>query len=399
MLRTLALGLSILVGVTFQTSAAAEKKVALPSTPIAPLSASSAINLTLPKILYAVPGIETNLYFDNIILTTNTANFAFDITCSKGRQFAEKWSFTPKAEDVGDYPISLSVYNEANAVVASGSFMLRITSLEAKADLHMLMVGDSLTSQSVYVQQVVENCMNDDAMNVTMIGSHEPKGKESPVRHEGYGGWTAGTFVTRFMDTPYLNGRRQCSPFMYKNDAGKPALDFPRYCSEFNHGKAPDVVTLFLGCNDIFGADESRKEKAIETSLKNFDILIKMIKDYSPDTVIGLLLLAPPAATQDAFGYNYACGQTRWQYRRNQHRMVQVMIERYGNRNADKIHVVPIFAIVDADHGFRFRSPKANSRCDLKIRRLSNGVHPSSSGYSQIGDAVYCWLKSLAAKK
>ena len=35
--------------------------------------------LQLPKIIYAVPGIECNLYFENIFLTINPSNFAFEV--------------------------------------------------------------------------------------------------------------------------------------------------------------------------------------------------------------------------------------------------------------------------------------------------------------------------------
>jgi hypothetical protein len=30
--------------------------------------------------------------------------------------------------------------------------------------------------------------------------------------------------------------------------------------------------------------------------------------------------------------------------------------------------------------------------------RLNNGVHPASTGYHQIGDTVYAWLKSLESR-
>lgn len=33
-----------------------------------------------------------------------------------------------------------------------------------------------------------------------------------------------------------------------------------------------------------------------------------------------------------------------------------------------------------------------NAHSNRTITRLSNGVHPASSGYDQIGDSVYSWL-------
>jgi len=83
-------------------------------------SAQQDVRLMLPKTVYAVPGIECNLYFDNAVLVLNPANFAFDAECARGRQLAECWRFVPKAEEVGDYGLTLTVRNADNAVVAEG---------------------------------------------------------------------------------------------------------------------------------------------------------------------------------------------------------------------------------------------------------------------------------------
>lgn len=40
------------------------------------------IRLLLPPRIYAVPGIEMNVYFDNICLVVNRANYVFDVSAS-----------------------------------------------------------------------------------------------------------------------------------------------------------------------------------------------------------------------------------------------------------------------------------------------------------------------------
>ena len=50
------------------------------------------VRLTLPPIIYATPGIETNIYFDNVVLVVNAANYIFDITCAKGFQYDDRWT-------------------------------------------------------------------------------------------------------------------------------------------------------------------------------------------------------------------------------------------------------------------------------------------------------------------
>jgi hypothetical protein len=110
---------------------------------------------------------------------------------------------------------------------------------------------------------------------------------------------------------------------------------------------------------------------------------------------IGILITVPPAASQDAFGANYRTGQTRWQYKRNQHRVVERLKEKYRGKEKEHIWLVPTHLNLDCRHNFPTRESKWNAHIPAKGIRLNNGVHPSSAGYYQIGDSIYCWLKAV----
>src|SRR5258707_14387010 len=98
------------------------------------------------------------------------------------------------------------------------------------------------------------------------------------------------------------------------------------------------------------------------------------------------MLPVPPAATQDAFGANYAAGQTRWQYKRNQHRLVERMLERYASQKVPGVEVVPTNLNLDCGRNYPAESGLSSLHATEKISRQNNGVHPSASGYYQIGD-------------
>lgn len=365
----------------------------------APLKAAvGTLELILPPVLYAVPGLETNLYFENTVLAINPANFAFDVTCPKGEHQEKRWTFVPKPDEVGSYPLTLTVCGDDNRVLAEASTLVKVVAPAAPAALSVLMIGDSLTHASFYPARVMEACATDANLKVRLVGTHVPRPDTPALRHEGYGGWTAERFVSLFSPDAWKDGRRACSPFVFAAAEGKPALDFGRYCREQNEGNPPDVVTIFLGCNDIFGANEAGQADSIAASLANFDILIKSIRAVGPKTAIGILLLTPPASSQDAFGANYGCGQTRWQYRRNQHRMVARTQETYGQREADGIWLLPTSVIVDPYYGYPASTVKANAHSTVDVVRLNNSVHPNEVGYGQVGDSVYAWLKDLAAR-
>ena len=150
-----------------------------------------------------------------------------------------------------------------------------------------------------------------------------------------------------------------------------------------------------MGCNDIFDANDDTIEYKIDSMLSHYDKLVAMAHRYNPHTVVGLLMPIPPAYSQDAFGYTYQCGQTRCQYKRNQSRLVLRLLEQYENRHDENIFIIPTHLNLDVRHSFPLKQVLANSRTNETISRQANGVHPDKSGYFQIGDTVYAWLKSI----
>ena len=374
---------------------AAEPAQAVPSTEL-----NDPLRMALPPEIFAVAGVETNIYFDNVVLTLNTANYAFDVTCPKGKHQAERWTWTPAEADVGDVPLQLEVCDDQNRVVSRGNTTIKVsaTKSDKNKSLSLLLVGDSLTHASVYSQHLLDLAGKPGRRALSLIGSHGVEPTLGLNRHEGYGGWTAQRFATHFAETARQGDyAKRGSPFLYKQADGTVKLDFPYYCQDVNEGRFPDVMTIFLGPNDIFSYQDETIAAGIQEMLTHYDKLIEMVKTASPATRIGVMLPVPPAASQDAFGSNYASGQTRWKYKRNLHFLVSAMIKRYGSRQSESVHLIPTHVNLDAFHNYPTETVSPNARAELKIVRQSNGVHPSAPGYRQIGDTVYAWLASLSS--
>ena len=382
-------------------AAAAEQKL-WPEKPKANGDFPGPIRLSLPEVIYATQGIETNVYFDNVGLVMNPANFVFDVTCAKGSQQAERWTYTPGKDDpLGDVAIKLEVRDAVNEVIARASSTIRIvpsaSTIEKPVEKSLLIMGDSLTAASVYSQHLVDLAGAHENFSLKLIGSRVPNEAVPANRHEGYGGWTAIRFATKYTGIARGGPYRECgSPFLYQDEgAAKPALDFARYCREFNDGKGgPDFVTILLGCNDTFSSTDDTIEARIDVMFEHYETLVKMIHKLRPETQIGALLLVPGAASQDAFGTNYKNGQTRWQYKRNQQRVVERMLKQFGGREDENLFIVPANVNLDCVNNYPAAIRSANSRTTAEIRRMSNGVHPSAEGYRQIGDSIWCWMMS-----
>jgi lysophospholipase L1-like esterase len=351
-----------------------------------PANSPGPVELYLPKIIFAVPQIETNIYFDNSCLVINSANFAFDVNCSKGMQRVQRWTFKPASADVGSYPVTVYVRDEKNTVIARASSVIKVVPKDAGAGkkISLLLIGDSLTHQSVYSQHLLDLCKGDTGPQISLIGSHVLDGNHPDNRHEGYGGWTAKNFVARYTGIARTGDyRKRGSPFLYKDGDEKPHLDFARYCKEFNNGRAPNYVTILLGANDVALANDGNIESSIDEMLSYYDTIIKMIHDFSPDTKVASLLTLAPAASQDAFGANYGCRVNRWQFKRNQHHLVMRLLEHYSNRENENIFVLGTDVAIDPVHGYP----------------PDNALHPSVQGYKQVGDVIYSWLKASLNSK
>jgi lysophospholipase L1-like esterase len=357
----------------------------------------ASVKLLLPPAVYAVPGSELNIYFDNVIVALNIKDYVFDVECASGRQDQERWRFTPEAKDVGSIPLTLKVFDKNSQMVAEAKTTVIVSPSDAGKgrNISLMILGDSLTNASVYPGELYKLFNAGENPKVKFIGSHTGSGnppKDGLPCHEGRGGWTWSSYCSKWgevsTEAPYI----QKSPFLALKD-GKPVLDFSAYCDKYNEGKAPDYITILLGINDTFAANDSTIDQSIDKIFENADRLIAEFRRVGPDTKIGLGLVPPPAATQDAFGANYSCGQTRWQYRKNQHRLVERMLAKFSNKENEKLFLIPVYVNLDCANNYPQAEQPVSARNPKKTSRGSNGVHPAAEGYYQIADSFYFWLK------
>ena len=111
----------------------------------------------IPEKIYAVPGVEMNVYFNNIVTVINPANYVFDVDCPKGRNDLKRWRFTPDDSDVGTYKWSIKVIG-MQGVIAEAETELIVLPRNAGCgkSISMLMVGASQTVAGHYPDRIAE---------------------------------------------------------------------------------------------------------------------------------------------------------------------------------------------------------------------------------------------------
>ncbi len=341
------------------------------------------LRLTLPAEFYAVAGVETSVYYDNVVLTKTPEAYRFEVTCDIGTAEPRRWIATPKAADVGDHPLSVTVRDAGNRELGRATTMLRVIPAgagEGRA-IRLLIVGDSLTHATTYSNEVARLLSLPGNPSWKMLGTHRPSKAADGVAHEGYGGWTWQRFASHYEPNPDGTYRKRSSPFVYLDADGQPALDLKRYFNEECGGEAPDFVTFLLGVNDCFSADPddpAAVDARIDAMLVHTDALLSAFREAAPKAQLGICLTTPPNSCEEGFQANYQGKYHRWGWKQIQHQLVQREIRHFANRESERLFVVPTQLNLDPTDGYP----------------ANNGVHPNEFGYKQIGASLYAWLKA-----
>lgn len=341
------------------------------------------LQLTLPPTIYAVPGIEHSLYFDNIVLTQTPEAYRFQVVCELGTTAQRRWTCTPTADDVGTVPLTVRVTSDSGELLGEATSTLRIVPAKAGRDkkIRLLIVGDSLTNATAYPNRIADLLQQPNNPKWTMLGTHRPASAASGVAHEGYGGWTWARFATHYEPNPDPAQRKFSSPFVFVDDNQAPQLNVAKYLQEHCDGQAPDYVIFLLGINDCFGAppdDPAGMDARISTMLQHADTFLADFRKAAPNAHFGICLTPAANARQAAFAANYGDRYSRWGWKRIQHRVVQRQLQHFADSPEQNRSLIPTQLNIDPVDGY----PE------------NNGVHPNQAGYNQIGDCIYAWLKS-----
>ena len=156
--------------------------------------------LFLAKNYDLVVGDEFQLFYRGVIRSMNPYKYYIYVNCPKGKPYPRYFSYKPIETEVGDYPLTISLYDDFGNLIESASTNLHIVKAVApNKKLNILCFGDSLTFNGVWPYEGYRRfCKNEGepkglgfADTLNFVGTM----KKEEVGYEGYGGWQWRHFV------------------------------------------------------------------------------------------------------------------------------------------------------------------------------------------------------------
>lgn len=414
--------------------------------------------LYLAKNYDLVVGDKFELFYRGVIRSMNPYKYYIKVSSPKGKPYPRYYTYTPLEGEVGDYPLTITLYDDYLNEIESASTTLHVVKPKKPSrKINILCVGDSLTFNGVWPYEGYRRFTKNDGEPsglgfgdvLNLIGTC----KKEEVGYEGYGGWQWRHFVNNEavsttssvwveVDSHTLNendqhsiwqsdklkwvlesiednrlkfkrgeGNYSCLPIigeefidLEKNrtikvkkhyfEKGNPFYDedikgpnFKKYCLD-NNFEGIDYVYILLTWNGQYtpyNRDFSHFEPFI------VEILKKLRQDY-PGVKVRLIGIQSPsidggiAANYGASGfYSDVFGEVTTAYNYDEY------LEELCNKEEfkDYCKYIDMKAQFDVEYNMPSEMTKVNARSTVLEKLGTNGVHPTMSGYLQIGDVFY----------
>ena len=177
-----------------------------------PALSQMGMRMLVPPRIYAAPGVEMSLYFDNVVLHPNAASLLFDVNCSLGRHQQERWFGAPTAEQVGEYPLTLRIVSPQMEVIDEATTTVEVVDPAAGAgrNVSVLCVGDSLTNASQITARLLEHLGLPDRESLLRHFGVDLRTVEGPSMTKAAGQWVLLYSGNRWDSADYAVGHAIC---------------------------------------------------------------------------------------------------------------------------------------------------------------------------------------------
>ena len=410
--------------------------------------------ISLAKYYYLVVGDRFELFYRGVIKSHNPYQYYIKATCEKGYTYNRYYTFTPTSSDVGTYKLEIAIYDDLGNVIESKETTLVVNDVVKVEHKNILCIGDSITTNGVWpyigyskYNEIYHNELNFvgkmkkedvgyegyggwqwktfcDEYNKSQTSSVWVTCKHNKTQEDQHSiyksnddEWILETILEDKLKFKRGNGNNKVNPeiasklvhvahgshfedievLSYDYSEGNPffnpdtkEVDF-KYYKEINKFEDIDYCFIMLTWNGQYmpyNTDFSVHEKYSK-------IIIDKIHEAFPKCKIGIMGIQLPCpnggvtACYGASGYYHDWyGETITAFNYDE------FLEEMCNREEYKDYLLyfDTKAQFDSEYNYYTKDMPVNNRSNITERIGVNGLHPSSDGYLQLGDAFYRFL-------
>ena len=376
-----------------------------------------------PERIYAVPGVECAVHYTRLFDSYTPNRYLLEAISPKGSAFSDRWCYVAAANEAGQsFPLVLNAWDDDHGLVASMTtqvYIAKAPSDEAKSRKTTLALLAASDTNCRYQDRVLERMRNAGFSGYTPVGCRR-RATRSPVcetgdfsaAHDGYGGFSWGSLLTRYAMTtdeidniqadaereqlrkfgvkiPPGNEWRKAllkSPLVRIKDGNK-VVDIQAWFDKINGGRPPDYIVIAMGGNGVWLQRPDTGRDYVAEELAHARKLVPMLRAKAPDAVIAITSSMGGSLDQDSWGLNYGAVQSCFIGNRSfiaYNRAMKAFCEESGD---------PKLVFVPVSQGVAHLDAYPLGRKD------GNALHANVVGGRQMGDALFAWLAADMAER
>ena len=346
----------------------------------------------LAKQYDLVVGDHFQLFYTGVVKTFNIKNEGIRVECAVGRQMPRYFEYTPTESDAGQsYKLMITTRRLDGSVISLGETTLvvhpKLTDSTTPANVNVLIIGDSLTYQGEWAGEGLRRVYGSDlsvspvplglSNTCTSYGTKSHVINGFRVYHEGYSGWSWARFL------------QSSSPFY---NATSKTIDFKNHAARYNNQGA-DLIAILMSWNGSGVTADFDFSEAINRNLNDAATIIRQAHSDFPNAKIiclGLQISCLNGGTGMWYGATgglsdmYGTAFYAFDYSKALEEMVTN--EEFG----EYCFYIDTKGQFDTEYNTHKTEVSVNDRNNTDKEVIgTNGVHPTTAGYYQIGDAFY----------
>ena len=328
------------------------------------------IQIYLPDTYYAATGLTMEIYNSQI---TNKCSYITEYnvlwTCDIGESLERKYSLTATEDMIGDYELTVSVYDNALNLLAEKTCTLSVVEGKLKEGFSLLQIGDSLSWDGMLYRRL-QGLAEDQ---ISFNGTRSIEG----FRMEGRIAFSANDYLN---ETAYkVDEGEECHPFY--NPATE-SFDWSYY--QEMTGFIPDVVQIFLGTNNIQAGESNADDiVALVDAIRSVDVMtpIYVVNTIYQGSQNGL------GSWKTEHGEYLSKG---WNKQEQDLAVFNLMVD-LSEKLADyeDVYLVPAGISMDSEYNYDSSEQAVNPYSESTEIYESDPVHPNKAGYYQIADVMF----------